>query len=75
MWIAGYLQIWQQHKMKILPARSCYENVAASLELTGLVEDTSSTIGHHTLHHGALSKLARLIVDLDGQLPETLSTN
>merc|ERR1719341_1380890 len=48
---------------------SCYKNVASPLELTSLVEDTGATISHHTLHHGALSKFASLIVDLDGQLP------
>ena len=53
----------------ILPARSSYENIAAPLKLTSLVEDTGATICHHALHHRALGKLPRLVVNLDGQLP------
>ena len=62
----------------ILPARSSYENIAAPLKLTSLVEDTGATICHHALHHRALGKLPRLVVNLDGQLPglyEEILTN
>ena len=41
-----------------------------SLQLARLVEDTGPSIGHHTLDHRALSKLPRLVVDLDSQLPD-----
>ena len=52
------------------PARCRHKDVAASLKLTSLIEDTGPSIRHHTFDHRTLSKLPRLIVDLDCQLPD-----
>ena len=55
---------------KIEPARSRDQDVAAPLQLTGLVEDAGASVGHNALDHRALGKLPRLVVDLDRQLPD-----
>ena len=60
----------EKDTVKPKPSRRRNKDVAASLKLTSLVEDTGSSIRHHTLDHRTLSELPRLVVDLDCQFPD-----
>ena len=49
-------------------AGSGHEDVAPPLDLPQLIADVLAAVHHHRLEPGAVHKLARLVVDLSGQL-------